>query len=65
MWSQNAFGVLPAKCGDSIFQGINYSTIISCYELMGDDEEVELMNQINFQNVMHTAIDGTYVWATV
>jgi hypothetical protein len=43
------FGILPALYGDAIFQGNNYSTIISHYELIGDDEEIELLSQINFR----------------
>ena len=43
------FGLLPALYGDAIFQGNNYSTIISRYELIGNDDEIELLNKINFR----------------
>jgi hypothetical protein len=43
------FGILPALYGDAIFQGNNYSTIISRYELIGDHEQIELLSRINFR----------------
>jgi hypothetical protein len=43
------FGLLPSLYGDETFQGNNYSTIISCYELIGDNKEVELLSKINFR----------------
>ena len=42
-------GLLPALYGDAIFQGNNYSTIISRYELIGNDEENELLRKMNYQ----------------
>ncbi len=42
-------GLLPALFGDSVFQGHNYSTIISRYDPIGTVEQRQFLSRINFR----------------
>jgi hypothetical protein len=42
-------GLLPVLFGDAIFLGHNYSTIITCYDLVGTVEEQQMLCQLNFR----------------
>jgi hypothetical protein len=42
-------GLLPVLYGDAIFQNVNHTTIISRYELVGTQQEIEFLRKLNFR----------------
>jgi hypothetical protein len=42
-------GLLPVLYGDTIFQNVDHTTIISWYELVGTQQEMEFLRRLNYR----------------